>query len=140
MNFYSVSGFSSQKLKKNMDIFVTIFSSLLSGMIGIAVSTYYYQKHEARKLRLTLLSELIGNRHNLKGDAFVTTLNQVFVIFSYSQPVMDSLKNFHEKITDINKNTDHINDALLQLIKVMCDEMNISYNDFHDSFFLKPFS
>ena len=121
----------------SMNIWITIFSALLSGILGVGISTFYYRRHEARKIKLDTLTRVIANRYDLKGDEFSRALNEIFVIFSGSKSVMDAFKIFHEKTISRDVSNE---DALLRLIKVMCDDISIPYDGFNDSFFLRPFN
>jgi len=50
---------------------------------------------------------------------------------------MDALKIFHEKTIARDASNE---DALLRLIKAMCDDISVPYDGFNDSFFLIPFN
>lgn len=41
-------------------IWVVFFSSLLSGLVGVIISTYYYLRYEKRKIKLETLRRLAG--------------------------------------------------------------------------------
>ena len=56
-----------------------IISSLLSGLIGVIVSNKYYHKNEIRRAKLQVFQQLLGNRHDLKGQSFTEALNKIFV-------------------------------------------------------------
>lgn len=121
----------------SLNIWVTILSSLLSGILGVAISTFYYRRHEAKKVKIDTLKRLLANRYDLLGDEFSRALNEIFVIFKNSKPVMKALAEMHEKTITPNTNNE---DALLRLIKAMCDDVSISYEEVNDSFFLRPFN
>ena len=121
----------------SLNFWAMISSSLLSGIIGVVISTIYYRRHEAKKIKLETLTKVIANRYDLKGDEFSRALNEIFVIFQKSKPVMKVLSEFHEKTTTPSVSNE---DALLRLIKAMCDDVSVSYDDVNDSFFLRPFN
>ena len=121
----------------SLNFWAMIMTSLLSGIIGVVISTIYYRRHEARKIKLDTLTRVIANRYDLKGDEFSRALNEIFVIFQKSKPVMKALSYFHEKTTTQGVSNE---DALLRLIKAMCDDVSVSYDGVNDSFFLKPFN
>ena len=50
-------------------IWVTVASSLGSGLIGILVSTYYYRRYERRKVKFDTLRRLAGARYCLTPGA-----------------------------------------------------------------------
>jgi len=76
-----------------------IISSLLSGLIGVIVSNIHYHKNEIRRTKIQVLQQLLGNRHNLKGQNFTEALNKISVVFYDSQEVLITLKGFHEIVT-----------------------------------------
>lgn len=48
-----------------MDITITVISSLLSGIIGVGISTWYYRRYESRKQKIELLRKIVGFRFAL---------------------------------------------------------------------------
>lgn len=121
----------------SLNFWAVILSSLLSGIVGVVISTVYYRRHEAKKIKLYTLTRVMANRYDLKGDEFSRALNEIFIIFQKSKPVMDALSDFHEKTTTPGLSNE---DALLRLIKAMCDDVSISHEGVNDSFFLRPFN
>ena len=117
-------------------ILYLIISSLCSGLVGICVSTYFYVRYERRKDKLNTLRGVIGNRYDLQGDEFSRAINEIVVIFAGSPKVMKALAEHHEKVVGEHNSED----ALLKLFKAMCDDVRLVYNEFNDSFFLKPYN
>ena len=124
----------------NMYWMVILISSLLSGLLGVGISTWYHQRNEIRRTKLQVLQQLLGNRHDIQGQLFTEALNQVFVIFYDSQDVLVALKAFHEVIIGAQKTTDLANQKLLDLFKVMCKHLKINPELLTDNFFLQPFN
>ena len=119
-----------------MDVLITVASSLLSGLLGVIVSTIYYRRYEKRKTKIDTLTRFVGNRYDLKGAEFSRALNEVFVVFQDSRDVMSALSRFHEKAVG-RQNSE---DDLVRLFKAMCDAVRVKYDQFNDSFFLRPFN
>jgi len=69
-------------------ILVTIIASLISGLVGVGVSTWYFYKLERHKLKLDLARRLLGNRYSITGDAFSCAMNEVIAVFADSQDVL----------------------------------------------------
>ena len=67
------------------EITVTIISSLISGLVGIAISTFYYRRYENRKIKMDTFKKFISNRYDLEGDPFSQSLNEIFVVFKKSK-------------------------------------------------------
>lgn len=123
-----------------MDWMIILISSLLSGLLGVGISTWYHQRNEIRRTKLQVLQQLMGNRHDIQGQLFTEALNQVFVIFYDSQDVLAALKAFHEFIRGADKTTDLANQRGLDLFKAMCKHLKIDPEPLTDNFFLQPFN
>lgn len=113
-----------------------IISSLLSGLVGVLVSTWFYARYQRRKDKLETLRKFMANRYDLKGDEFSIAINEIVVIFAGSPKVMKALSEHHEKVAG-NHNSE---DALLKLFKAMFEDVGLAHNEFNDSFFLIPYN
>lgn len=117
-----------------------IISSLLSGLIGVIVSNKYYHKNEIRRAKLQVLQQLLGNRHDLKGQSFTEALNKILVVFYDSKEVLFALKEFHETIISSQKTKDIIDQKFLDLLKTMCIYLEINIEPLTDNYFLQAFN
>jgi len=121
-----------------MNIAVIIISSLISGIVGVIISTIYYRKHERYQMKLKTLKDFAAYRWDLKGPNFTRALNEIFIVFQDSEKVKSALMQFHRTIT--SKNIELANDDLIRLFKSMCEDLKINPDKFSESFFLKPFN
>ena len=87
-------------------------------------------------MKVDTLKRFASNRYDLKGDEFSRALNEVFVVFQSSPKVMRALSDYHEKVTSKQESLD----CLIKLFKAMCKDVNIKFEQFNDSFFLRPFN
>jgi hypothetical protein len=117
-------------------ILIILIASLLSGIIGVIISNVYHKRYEERKIKIESFKRLFSNRYDLKGDEFTRAINEVFIIFNNSNNVISALRSFHEKI--VNKNNSE--DEFLKLLKEICKDTNLNFEEFNDSFFLIPFN
>jgi hypothetical protein len=117
-------------------IIVTLVSSLISGIVAVIISIVYYRRYEKRRTKIDTLKRFFANRYDLKGDEFSRAINEIFVIFHDSEEVLSALRAFHQRIID-KQNSE---DELLRLHKAMCNAVNIAFDKFNDSFFLRPFN
>ena len=120
---------------------VTIISSVLSGIFGVIISILYYRRYENRKQKFDTFRRLVGNRYAItetfKGksnsehsrEEFYAALNEVVVVFYDSTSVLEALGKYQE--------TQNVNN-LVSLFKAICKDLKVSY-EFNDSFFLNPF-
>ena len=117
-----------------------IIASLLSGLIGVIVSTCFYRRYENRKQKFDTLRRLVANRfaiaegqeNSLEGsrEAFFAALNEAIVVFHDSTTVADALDKYRE---------DSSNDNFIRLFKAICKNLKVSY-ELNDSFFERPFT
>ena len=114
----------------------TIIGALLSGVVAVIVSTIYYRRYEHRKAKLDTLKRFAAYRYDVKGEEFSRALNEIFIAFVESRDVLKALSDYHEKVTAKQASLDH----LVKLFKAMCNDLNIAYDQFNDSFFLCPFN
>ncbi len=123
-----------------MDVIIVLASSIISGLLGVLISTWYYHRSEVRQEKLQIVQKLLGNRNDLKGQPFTEALNQVFVAFHDSDKVLLSLKAFYETIISIPISNELANQKLMELFKAMCEELGISTGPLTDNFFLHAFN
>lgn len=115
---------------------ITIISSLFSGIIGVGISTLYYRWYENKRTKMDTFKRFFGNRYNLNGDAFLQAINEIFVVFKNSKPVMEALSQHHNAVIS-GKSSE---DELVKLFKAMCRDLGLDATDFNDSFFLRPYN
>lgn len=121
-------------------LWITIMSSLLSGLIGVILSSWFYLRYEHRKQKFDTLRRLLGNRFSLpeaeknnfehSREEFFAALNEIVVVFHDSPIALDALNKYYE-----NKSLDN----LVRLFKAICKSLKVSY-EFNDSFFQRPFT
>ena len=117
-----------------------VISSLLSGSVGVGISIWYYRQNENKRTKIQVLQQLLGNRYNLKGEKFTEAINQVFIVFHDCPEVLISLKAFFEAIGAFPRNEQIDDQRLLDLLKSMCNEVNIDPKPLTDNFFLSAFN
>ena len=44
-------------------VWVTFLSSVVSGLIGVLISTWLYRRYEKRKLKIEVFRQLLGSPH-----------------------------------------------------------------------------
>jgi len=115
----------------------TITIALISGLIGVIVSSIIYLHRDRKKFKIDTLKRFASNRFEMGSKEFLSALNEIFVVFSKSKKVINCLDEYHKSvISEKNANT---LDKLVKLYKAMCDDVNIDYSTLNDSFFLIPF-
>lgn len=62
-----------------MDALVIIVSSILGGLLGVVISNNHYKKQQLKKLKISLLTDIIGYRYQnggSEGKDFICALNK----------------------------------------------------------------
>lgn len=125
------------------DVIIPISTAIISGLLGVIISTIYYRRYEGRKLKFETLRKIIGyrmflldNEINEKNKEFYGALNEIFLVFNDNKKVIEKLEIMHKDLGDQKK----LLDNLLKLIKEICKELNIKFKDLNDSFITKPFA
>lgn len=122
-----------------VSIWITLISSLVSGLVTFAVSTWFYVRHEERKQKLEVFRSLMGNRHGLTENPdpdvkreFFKALNEAFVVFGESQDILKAVMNF--KICP-----NRAGDNFTLLAREICSDLKIPDSTIKDEFFNEPF-
>ncbi|ALS79610.1 hypothetical protein AUO94_13675 [Planococcus kocurii] len=117
-----------------------IIPSLLSGIIGVGISSWYHKRSEKRRQKYIVLEQLIGNRYDLSGEKFSEALNKIFIVFNDSKDVLIALKAFHESIVVQNRESNITDQRLMELFKALCKDLDINTDILTDSFYLQAFN
>lgn len=122
-------------------ILVTIAASLLSGIIGVTISSIFFSRLEKRKLKAETARKLFGSRHEITGKDFQEAINEVMIVFSDSNEVIDSMENLWEVIeTPVSARSETAaDDALISLMKAICKDLGIKYKKLSDAYYLRFF-
>ena len=123
-------------------LWLTILPSVLSGLLGVIISTYYYRRNEKRKLKQDTLRKLLAYRHvgvpgstEMARESFFAALNDVFAVFHDSREVIQALQTLHAEL----KRPERLRDHLIRLFKRIFKDLSIDLEGVNDSFFLHPF-
>lgn len=123
-------------MESNQNLIWMLFSVLCSGLLGVVISNHLNKKQQEKSLKLDLIKNILGYSHQLtrdtkQDDEILIYLNQIYIIFNYSNDVVDALLEY-KKEKSAKK--------LVALIKSMCDDVEIDYDYIGDDFFDSPFS
>ena len=126
-----------------MDIWITLCASLLSGLVGVGVSTAYYRRYENRKMKLDLIRRLAGARYQIAGagvaagsDGFFSALNEVFVVFHDEPKVIAAIETFRRELG----RPGNVENNLPTLFKELFKTVGLKNDYLNDSFILSPFA
>lgn len=119
-------------------IVVTVISSLISGLVGVAVSTWYFYRLERHKLKMDLARRLLGNRFSITSDAFSCAMNEVIAVFADSSEVLQQMGRLYEAIQSHGKPNAEV--ALIDFLKAVCKASGLTQATLNDAFLLKAFN
>ncbi len=119
-------------------IIVTIISSLLSGIIGILISSWFYYRLERHKLRLDLARRLLGHRHSIQGEGFSTAMNEVVAVFADSKEVLMKMERLYVTLETSGK--PNVESVFTDFIKAVCKESGLNQKTLNDSYLIKTFN
>jgi hypothetical protein len=119
-------------------IIVTVIASLLSGLIGVGVSAWFFYKLERHKLKLDLARRLLGNRYSITGDNFSSAINEVIAVFADSQDVLQLMGKLYEALQTPGK--PNADGALIDFLKAVCKSSGLTQATLNDSYFIKTFN
>jgi hypothetical protein len=130
-------------------IFITIISSLISGIVGVVISIIYHKRAEERSLKFETLRNLFGYKYQLSlgvgnRNEFNKAINEIPVIFHKSKEVLIAHKNLTEALStkDISViKSELLDDKFITLFKNMFHDLGIEIEDhLNDADFLKTMS
>ncbi|UNW05745.1 MULTISPECIES: hypothetical protein [Acinetobacter] len=119
-------------------IFITIFASLLSGILGSILSLIYMNRMEKRKLKIDLTRQLLGHRFSIQGEQFSSAMNQVIAIFHDEPRVLKRLEKLHSCLKDPMKRNVH--DAFIDFLQECCIASKIYNQELERSLYIETFN
>ena len=121
-----------------MEYVFIVISSLLSGILGVIISAFYYSKKEKKNLQVNLITDLFGNRHKITSDDFNNSLNRVPIVFCESTLIISEYIKFHDLLTK-ERNSQKINDQLFYFLNLLVKHTKLSKNGFNDEVILRVY-
>lgn len=119
-------------------IFITLVSSLISGVLGIGVSSWFFYKLERRKLKFDLARRLFGYRFSISGDDFSCAMNEVIAIFADAPEVLKKMEHLFQALENSEKAD--AESALVAFLKSVCKDSGLTQATLNDGYFLKTFN
>lgn len=119
-------------------VLVAIFSSLLSGLVGVGVSAWFFYRMERHKLKLDLARRLLGHRYSISGESFSAAMNEVFVVFSDAEDVLRKLERLYEALQTPGK--PNADGAFTDFLKAVCKNAGLTQATLNDAYFIKTFN
>ena len=122
----------------NETILITVVASLLSGLVGVGVSGWFFYKLERHKLKLDLPRRLLGYRFSISGDDFSCAMNEVIGVFADCPEVLQKMGSLYETIQTPGK--PNVDGALIDFLKAICKSSQLTQATLNDGYLLKTFN
>ena len=119
-------------------ILITLVSSLISGLIGVAIAAWFFYRIERYKLKLDLARRLFGYRHSITGEGFSTAMNEVFVVFAGEENVISNMGRLYTVIETPGKPNLEI--VFSDFLKSVADSAGLGKAKLNDAYFIKTFN
>ena len=122
-------------------IIVTFIASLLSGLVGVLVSFYFFSRLEKRKIKTETARKMFGSKHDITSPSFNEAMNEAMITFSDSNKVISAMEELWQtlSIPISSRPPDAANDKLVKLMKCMCREIGIKHKKLPDAYYLRYF-
>jgi len=122
-------------------IIVAVISSLLSGLVGVLVSFYFFNRLEKRKLKTETARKMFGSKHEIGSSAFNEAMNEVMIVFSDSDEVISAMEELWQTLSTpiSSRATNAADEKLVKLMKCMCREIGIEHKKLPDAYYLRYF-
>jgi hypothetical protein len=117
---------------------VTIVSSLLSGLLGVLISSAFYERLERRRYKRETVRRLLGARFDVASTDFKMAMNEIPVVFSDSKKVMAALEEFWQELQTPQKAD--ADPKMAAFLRAVCEDVGVIHKGADDKFFLRYFS
>lgn len=128
------------------NILLLVIVSLISGLAGVFMSSYYRKRAEKRSLKFDTLRNLSGYKFQLNfpignRNELMKALNEIPIIFYESKQVLKAHKELFETLEQKGISSSVSDDKFITLYKSMCNDLNMkNMKLLNDSHFLRTLS
>ncbi len=119
-------------------IVVTVASSLLSGIVGVGVSSWVFYRLERHRLKLDLARRLLGHRFSIRGDQFTCAMNEVIAVFADAPEVLQRMERLYQALETPGK--PNAEGALVDFLKAVCKSSGLTQATLNDGYLIKTFN
>lgn len=119
-------------------LLVTLISSLISGLFGVAIASWFFYKIERYKLKLDLARRLFGYRHSIMGEGFSTAMNEVFVVFAGEREVLKNMARLYSAMEAPGQPDREV--IFADFLKAVAKSARLGRANLNDAYFLKTFN
>jgi hypothetical protein len=118
------------------DIVSVLASGVLSSSLATAITLIVQRKRASRERRLDCLRRVAAHRAPPPTAEWIEALNEIFVTFNESDRVMKAVATASR---ETQSPSGLQNGTLLDLVKSMMDDLNLSKEHIDDAFIMRPF-
>jgi len=126
-----------------MNLLAWLAGGVMSVLTGLATWWITWSRarlDEKRRMKRELLTQIVANRYDLKGDPFSQAINAAAVVFAESSDVKKSIRRFHDEVSADDRDPKRIQKTLLNMIRDMFEDLGLNHGDLSDEFLVRPFN
>lgn len=127
------------------NIIISLIGAIFSGVLATIVTLFINHKAEIKSRKKKLAADIFGYRFLINKPEqigiFYAALNQVPIIFSDDEEVMDAYEKLLENslLIDSKDRTRKMDEALITFLKAICKATGIDCKNWNDSKVMKVF-
>ena len=132
---------------------ITLVGAIFSGILATVITLYVNRRAERTRLKQQVVDDIFGYKYQLSNTGntlnfdinskgLVRAINRIPVIFHDEKTVLDAYDKFYNAATiaDANERAQKMDEALIDLLKVLCKSANIKCDNWNDSRFKRVFN
>ncbi|BDZ76968.1 DUF6680 family protein [Claveliimonas bilis] len=132
---------------------VTLIGAIISGVLATCITIFINHRTEKIKLKQQLVDDIFGYKYQLtnsstrsgidvNANGFVRAMNRIPVVFNDEESILQAYDKFYDKalIADTKERSEKMNEALMDLLKLMCHSAHIKCDNWNDSRFKRTFN
>ena len=132
---------------------ITLVGAIFSGILATVITLYVNRRAERTRLKQQVVDDIFGYKYQLSNTGntlnfdinskgLVRAINRIPVIFHDEKNVLDAYDKFYNAATiaDANERAQKMDEALIDLLKVLCKSANIKCDNWNDSRFKRVFN
>ena len=135
------------------EIILTLTAAIISGILATGITIFINQRNEKIRLKQTVVDDIFGYKYQLSdvgknsifdinSKGFIRAMNRIPIIFHDEEKVLKAYDKFYDTtlIADQEERKKKTEEALLDLLKVLCYSAHIKCNNWNDSRFKRVFN
>lgn len=131
---------------------ITLIGAIISGVLATCITIFINHRNEKIRLKQQVVDDIFGFKYQLSNvstsgifdiysKGFIRAMNRIPIVFHDEKIVLSAYDKFYDmaKIADPKERSDKMDEALIDLLKVLCHAANIKCDNWNDSRFKRTF-